>query len=100
VDNDMPDVPEFRTAVERAVSCLDGTVAARAALERTLTGMVRFAETRLSFEIAAHDAAGALRDFAEAWARSEERLTAAEAREIAAHPDLAELNVRLDGFYS
>jgi len=38
------------------------------------------------------EAGTAARKFAEAWVDS-------EAREVAEHPDLAELNVQLDGFY-
>lgn len=38
------------------------------------------------------EAGTAMRQFAEAWRD-------AEAREVAEHPDLAELNVQLDGFY-
>lgn len=46
------------------------------------------------------ECAGALRNFADAWEASEARLTKDEARMMADHPDLAETNVYLDGFYA
>lgn len=50
-------------------------------------------------DMAAHEAAGALRDFAAAWRASEATIAEAEAQEVAGHPDLAEVNVRLDALY-
>ena len=88
------------TPAERAASHLGKSPAEVAAFDRVFAGLRERAVARLKFEVAAHDCAGAMRNFAAAWERSEERLSINEAREVAEHPDLAELNVRLDGFYA
>lgn len=54
---------------------------------------------KLGLNIAAHEAAGALNDFATAWFAGDFRLALDEAEEVATHPDLAEMNVTLDGWY-
>ncbi|MFB6626494.1 MULTISPECIES: hypothetical protein [unclassified Streptomyces] len=46
-----------------------------------------------------HDAGAALAGLAKALHDADAHITATVAREVAEHPDLAELNVQLDGFY-
>ncbi|MFI5942190.1 hypothetical protein ACIBCB_18300 [Streptomyces uncialis] len=46
-----------------------------------------------------HDVSAAAADMAASMKRFVDLQTAAEIREVATHPDLAELNLRLDGFY-
>lgn len=46
-----------------------------------------------------HEAGVAMAGLAKALREADAHIRAAEAREVAEHPDLAELNVQLDGFY-
>jgi hypothetical protein len=62
----------------------------RAAMLRLKAAMLRAAAARLDMAAAAVTTSAAMRDLSGAWG-------AAEVREIAAHPDLAELNVRFYG---
>lgn len=71
----------------------------RAAVERCLAGARECEVARLRLSMAASDAAGALRDFSAAWAAGDAALSLDEAEQVAQHPDLAELNVMLDGYY-
>lgn len=59
---------------------------------RILAGLYRKRAAELDMDAEAALAARSMRKFAEAW-------NAGVAQDIAQHPDLAELNVRLDGFY-
>lgn len=95
----MIDMPDDRTPFERIASTTGDNSAEVAALDRVFAGLREVAVVRLVLDLHAHEAAGALRNFADAWAASEERITTAEAIQVAAHPDLAELNVRLDALY-
>ena len=84
---------------ERLARLRGETPAEVAALDRVFAGLRELAVARFNMEVAAADCAGAMRNFTAAWQASEERLTAAEALEVAGHPDLAEVNVRLDALY-
>lgn len=64
----------------------------RARQLRILAGLHRKRAAELDMAAAAGLAARSMRKLTE-------MLTAAEVRDIAEHPDLAELNVQLDGFY-
>lgn len=64
----------------------------RARQLRILAGLHRKRAAELDMAAAAGLAARSFRRFAEL-------LTEAEVRDIAEHPDLAELNVQLDGYY-
>lgn len=75
------------------------TPAERAAIERCTAGLREIHVAQFNLFVAAYDAAGAMRDFAAALQATEDRIAAREAVEVAQHPDLAELNVRLDGYY-
>lgn len=75
------------------------TPAERAAADRVHAAAVEADVAVLQLEVAAHEAAGALRDFAATWIAGDEVLKLDEAEQVAQHPDLAELNVRLDGWY-
>lgn len=46
-----------------------------------------------------HEAGVAMADLAKALHEANARVDASVAEEVATHPDLAELNVQLDGFY-
>ena len=63
-----------------------------ASLYRIRANAHKLAAARDELNASAIEAAAALRRFAGAFA-------AAEAREVAEHPDLAELNLQLDGYY-
>jgi hypothetical protein len=63
-----------------------------ASMYRIRANAHRVAAARDDLDAAAIEAAASMRRLGEAYA-------AAEAREVAEHPDLAELNVQLDGFY-
>lgn len=73
--------------------------AERAALDRVSAGMTDIEVARLRLEIAADEAAGAMRDFAAAWEAIDLRDKLEEAEEVATHPDLVELDVTMDGWY-
>lgn len=60
---------------------------------RILAGLYRKKAAELDMAAQAALAARSMRRLAEAW-------DAGIAQDFAAHPDLAELNVQLDGFYS
>ncbi|MCX5285951.1 hypothetical protein [Streptomyces sp. NBC_00198] len=66
--------------------------ALRARLLRLLASAHRKRAAELDMAAAAAEAGGAMQHLADI-------ITAGEARDIAEHPDLAELNVQLDGFY-
>ena len=70
-----------------------------AAADRWLAGQRELSIARFGVNLAARDAEIWMHRFALAVEASNERLAIAEAREIAAHPDLAEFNARMDGFY-
>jgi len=93
------DVPEDRTPFERLSSAKGKTTAEVAAFDRFFAGLRErvIAEEKLALEIG--EVTGALRNFAAAWQVSEDRITTDEARQVASHPDLAEVNVRLDALY-
>lgn len=76
------------------------TDAERAALDRILAGARELEMSKLRLDIAAGETAGRIRDFVAAFVAGDAALSLAEAEEIAGHPDLAELNVMLDGFYA
>ncbi len=63
-----------------------------ASMYRIRANAHRFAAARDDLNAAAIEAAASMQRFVEAYA-------AAEVREVAEHPDLAELNVQLDGYY-
>ncbi|MFF0138531.1 hypothetical protein ACFYRN_19075 [Streptomyces sp. NPDC005227] len=67
--------------------------ALRARMLRLLAAAHRKRAAELDMAAAAAEAGGAMRRLADI-------ITAGEARDIAEHPDLAELNVQLDGFYN
>ncbi|MGW8326491.1 hypothetical protein ACWGLE_01145 [Streptomyces sp. NPDC055897] len=64
----------------------------RARQLRFLAALHRKRAAELDMAAAAYVAAGSMQRFVEV-------ITESEARELAAHPDLAELNVQLEGFY-
>ncbi|MFI5880840.1 hypothetical protein [Streptomyces sp. NPDC051554] len=59
---------------------------------RILAGLYRKKAAELDMAAAAALATRSMRKFAEAW-------DAGIAQDVAQHPDLAELNIQLDGFY-
>lgn len=67
--------------------------AERACWDRLLASAREYAIARFNLNVDARECAGVLRNFQDAW-------VAAESRTITTHPDLAELNVQMDGFYS
>lgn len=75
------------------------SVGERAAAERCMKASEDAATAALSMEVAAVETAGAMRDFMATWVAGDARMTLDEAEEVAQHPDLAELNVMLDGYY-
>lgn len=75
------------------------TPAELAQVDRCLAGLREYVVARFNLEVMCAEATKALGNFAAAWVECEERLTRDEARQIAEHPDLAEVNVRLDGWY-
>lgn len=64
----------------------------RAAYLRALAAVGDFHIARIRLAAAALDAAAAMKAFAAAWQSGIDR-------ELAHHPDLAEWNVQMDGFY-
>lgn len=71
-----------------------------AALDRVLAAWVDLEVAKGRLDIEAENAARTLRNFGDAWYLSMVVEDFANAEEVAAHPDLAELNVMMDGFYS
>lgn len=71
----------------------------RAAIDRLLAGSREVRVARFSMEIAAADCAGVFRNFATALGAAEAAIAAEEAKAVAGHPDLAEMNVALDAWY-
>lgn len=65
----------------------------RAAMHRIIAG-------RLRLEAAKHDLAAKAVLTTRSMDRFMELMTAADAREVAEHPDLAELNAQMKGFYN
>lgn len=71
----------------------------RAAWERFAAAGRELFVAKAVLNVAAGEAAKSMQNFSAAWEISGWRIAEAEADAIAAHPDLAELDVRLDGFY-
>lgn len=92
-------MPDDRTPFELVANYLGDTPAEVAGWDRLLAGAREAIVARANLDLAASECAGAIRNFADAWIQSERRLIAAEADEIAAHPDLVEVNVELDARY-
>lgn len=95
----MIDPEQQPSPFERGASAVGKTPGEVAQWDRVLAGLRELAVARQMLDLHAHEAAGAMRNFADAWNLSEERITAAEALEVAGHPDLVEINVRLDALY-
>jgi len=64
----------------------------RARLHRIAAGRLRVAAAEQDMAAAAVMATKSMKEFADTW-------NAGVARDVAEHPDLAELNAQLDGFY-
>ncbi|MBT2508828.1 hypothetical protein J7I98_23660 [Streptomyces sp. ISL-98] len=64
----------------------------RARLHRIMAGRLRVAAAQHDMAASAVMATKSLKGFTDAW-------NASVAREVAEHPDLAELNVQMHGFY-
>lgn len=86
-----PLVPKWKASVSPAEA---------AALDRCLMGLkdLAVARSRLTIEVA--ELGKSMQNFAAAWVIAEWHETEAADDEIAAHPDLAQMNVYLDGFYA
>lgn len=76
------------------------TPAQRAAADQILAEYRERAVGKFQMAVEAHDAAGAFRDFGAAIQASDFRCALDEAEEVATHPDLAELNVTMDGWFA
>jgi len=76
------------------------TPAQRAAADQVLAEYRERAVAIMRLSIEAHDAAASFRDFGAAIQASDFRCALDEAEEVATHPDLAELNVAMDGWYA
>ncbi|WP_148001764.1 hypothetical protein [Streptomyces sp. adm13(2018)] len=59
----------------------------------------RLAASRHKLIAAVHEASAAFVGLAKAMREAHAHIDASAAREVATHPDLAELNVQLDGYY-
>jgi len=70
-----------------------------AAWDRLAAAAHEYAVARAMLNVEAMEAAKSLENFAHAWIAADAALALDEAEEVATHPDLAELNVKLDGFY-
>ena len=91
---------DSETPAERIAAAIGKSAGEVAAYDSFFAGLREYAVARSKMFLAMHEAAGALRNFGDAWQAVEARLVEEEAAEVAAHPDLAEINVYLDGFYA
>lgn len=89
-----------RAPSERVASSIGRSPAEVAGLDRLFAGLREVAVNKALLGLQMSETAGAFRNFADAWAAVDERLFVEEAAAVAGHPDLVELNVYLDGFYS
>lgn len=87
------------TPPERWAAHLGRTPAEVAAWDRFLAAARELVVARGRLDVAAHECTGALSNFAAALEANDRQLAAQEAQAIAEHPDLAEFNVFLDGYY-
>lgn len=84
----------------KAIADLPGlSPAERAQADRTAAAALEADVAVANLAVAAHDAAGLLRNFMSALLAADFRIALDEAEKVAAHPDLAELNVQMDGWY-
>jgi hypothetical protein len=76
------------------------TPAEQAGFDRAWAAYGDYMATRLSLTIEAAETASAIQEFANTMESTDFRLALDEAEEVATHPDLVELNVAMDGWYS
>lgn len=90
---------EWRHPLDRLASQIGKNPAEVAAFDRFFAGLQEVAVARFKMEVSATNAARSMANFVTAFEDLDRRLTVQASAEIAAHPDLAHLNVQMDGFY-